>query len=116
MLSITARMFSIERRTSPSKLSDTILPVASTEAWPDTKTNGPTLTQGENGRCERGEIEPRVCRSKPQMLTQRALDDHLIEWGMKRDERRLPGKSHKGSEALGRQRRSGLRRPINTMY
>ena len=38
----TAFRFSIDRRNSPSKVSCTICPVGSTEAWPETNTQSPT--------------------------------------------------------------------------
>src|ERR671916_700396 len=47
----------MERRISPSKVSEMILPVVSTEAWPDTKISSPTRVAGLKGRCETGVSE-----------------------------------------------------------
>ena len=47
----------MERRISPSKVSEMILPVVSTEAWPDTKMSSPTRVAGLKGRCDTGVSE-----------------------------------------------------------
>ena len=52
--SSTLRKFSIERRNSPSNVPQTIFPLASTEAWPETKIKSPTTTAGLNGKCDVG--------------------------------------------------------------
>ena len=57
--SSTRRMLSTERRNSPAKVSLTIWPVGSTDAWPETKIRSHPRTAGLNGRCEVGVLVSR---------------------------------------------------------
>src|SRR5262245_35678939 len=52
------RRFSIDRRNSPSKVSETIAPLSSTEAWPETRIRSPTTTAGLTGREDLGMFPP----------------------------------------------------------
>src|SRR5688572_26992744 len=91
---------SIVRRNSFSNVSEMICPVlASTDAWPETKTNPPALMAGENGKWLVGTSGPRTTSMGIGVLRKRfeaAKVDQVPDGGNEREASPHPHRARRG--------------------